>query len=398
MRVLQVHAGYRTPAGEDIVVEAEAKALRDAGHDVAQAIEHNPWGRIDAVRTLARSRYNRATAARVRAMCIDFEPDVVHIHNTWFSQSTSVIDAAADVGHPVVMTVHNYRLGCLGSDLFRDNAICTACVGRSPIAGVVHGCYRGSRMLSAVAAVEVMSARRRGAYDRIDRFVAPSKFMGDRLIEIGIPADRLSVKPHFTRDPGRRPIPPSEADEVIFIGRLSSGKGIRTLLRAWERHNAPTGDRGDRRRTRLTVIGDGPLMAEARESAPRGVEFTGWLPHDVVQERMLSARAFVFPSEWYEPFGMVLIEALAAGLPVVTTTVSDAAHILGSPPELIAAPGDDEALAGCLARLTDDAVDRIGHQSRIRFESTYGVAAGVRALEAVYADVIDRSRPAGARA
>ncbi|MEP1124950.1 MAG: glycosyltransferase, partial [Ilumatobacter sp.] len=307
MKVLQLHAGYRTPAGEDTVVEAEARALRRGGHEVEQAIEHNPATTVAALRALARSRYNRVTAAHVSELCDTIRPDIAHVHNTWFAQSSSVIDAVVDAGLPTVMTIHNYRLSCLGVDLFRDNAICTSCVGRSPVAGIVHRCYRDSFALSAVMAVEVMSTRRRRTLERIDRFVAPSAFMADRLVDIGVPADRLTVKPHFTPDPGPRASSPSTSNDVLFIGRLASAKGIRTLLRAWERHASGASREASARR--LTIVGDGPLAAEAHESAPRGVEFAGWLSHAEVQRRMRGARAFVFPSEWYEPFGMVLIEA-----------------------------------------------------------------------------------------
>lgn len=388
MKILQLHAGYRTPAGEDTVVHAEAAVLRQAGHEVEQLIEHNPHGTTDALLALGRSRYNRSTGAAVLAACARFEPDIVHVHNTWFALSSSVIDAAADARVPIVMTVHNYRLGCLGADLFRNNATCTACVGRSPLSGVIHGCYRNSRALSAIAALEIVSTRRRGSLDRIDRFVAPSAFAADRLVDIGVPADRLTVKPHFTADPGSRSRSPSEADDLLFIGRVAAAKGIRTLLRGWERYTSRSRDH----ERRLTIIGDGPLLPEAREAASHGVEFAGWLGHDEVRDRMLNARAFVFPSEWYEPFGMVLIEAMAAGLPVVATTASDAARITGTPPQLVASAGDEAALADCLDQLDDDTVDTVGTAARERFLETFSEAAGTDALEALYEDVLGSDR------
>jgi|GEM_PF-855870 len=400
MKVLQLHAGYRTPAGEDTVVHAEAAALRNAGHDVRQVIEDNPPSALPAVKALTNSLYNRPAAARVRAACDKFEPDIVHLHNTWFALSTSVIDAVASCGRPLVMTLHNYRLGCIRSDLFRDNSVCTTCVGRTPLSGVVHGCYRNSRLLSAVAAVEVMSTRRRSTLSQIDQFVAPTEFMADRLVDIGVPADRMVVKPHFTSDPGPRPYRPSESDEVLYIGRLASAKGIHTLLRAWERHLSALAPE-QRATRRLTVMGEGPLGADLHEAAHRSVDFVGWMSHDEVRRRMLSARAFAFPSEWYEPFGLVLIEALAAGLPVIATTASDAVRITGTPPELVAPAGDDRALATCLGNLDDDTVDRVGLAGRHRFETTFAEAAGAADLEALYesvlAEIAGRTPPTGRR-
>ena len=387
MRLLQLHAGYRTPAGEDTVVAAEADAFAGAGHEVHQLIEHNPPNSVRALGALSTSAHNRATARAVSEAIAAFRPDVVHVHNTWFALSSSVLTATADAGVPLVMTLHNYRLGCLGVDLFRGSSICTACVGRSPLRGVFHGCYRGSRALSAVTAVEMISTRRRGTLDAVDRFVAPSAFMGDRLVDIGIPSDKLVVKPHFTTDAGRRPGSPSESDEILFIGRLAPGKGLEVLLRAWERR-----DRRTEPDLRLTIIGDGPLAPLLRESAPRDVEFVGWMPHDRVRRRMLGARALVFPSEWYEPFGMVLIEAMSAGLPIVASNASDAARITGTPAELVTPVGDENALASALSLLSDELVDRVGADSRRRFQSTYTREQGVAALESLYRSVIGANR------
>jgi glycosyltransferase involved in cell wall biosynthesis len=387
MKMLQLHAGYRTPAGEDTVVNAEAAALRAAGHEVEQFVEHNPPTAAGAVVALARSRNNRRAAAAVQQRIAEFRPDVVHVHNTWFALSSSVFEAAAACDVPVVMTVHNYRLGCLSVDLFRGATVCTACVGRSPLQGVVHGCYRDSRVLSAVAAVEIMSTRRRRALDAVSRFVAPSSFMADRLIDIGVPADRLVVKPHFTADVGERTAPPSASHELLFIGRLAPGKGLEVLMRAWERR-----DRRVDPRLRLTVVGDGPLASELHEGAPRDVDFAGWMPYADVQQRMLNARALVFPSEWYEPFGMVLIEAMSAGLPIVATTASAAAEITGTPPSLVAAAGDERSFAAALGHLDDELVDAAGRAARARYEAKYTADAGVRDLEALYESTISQQR------
>lgn len=387
MKILQLHAGYRFPAGEDTVVAIEADALSAGGHDVRRHVVANPTAVGPAVKALALSVHNPQAANAVTAEIEEFRPDVVHVHNTWFALSSSVIAATAARDIPVVMTIHNYRLGCLSADLFRGESVCTACVGKLPIRGVLHGCYRDSRLLSAVAAVEVSVTRKRGVLnDNVSRFVAPSAFMRDRLIDIGVRSDRLTVKPHFVADPGPRAHQPSASDDVLYIGRLAAGKGLETLLRAWEQFasSSRTGDLAD---LRLSIIGDGPLAPELREIAPRGVDFVGWLSRDEVTRRLLSARAFIFPSAWYEPFGMVLIEALSAGVPIIATNASEAPAITAAPDSLIVPVEDDRALAAAIGCLNDEFVDAVGHANRGRYEEHFTDAVGLRRLEELYDDV-----------
>jgi glycosyltransferase involved in cell wall biosynthesis len=389
MRVLILHAGYRVPAGEDTVVANEAAALTAGGHEVRTHVVSNPNSLGAAVHALAKSFNNRGAAEFVTAEIADFQPDIVHIHNTWFALSSSVASAAAATGTPTVMTIHNYRLGCLSANLFRGDSVCTTCVGRTPLRGVIHGCYRGSRVLSLVAASELTITKRRQVFTKnIDRFVAPSRFVADRMLDIGLPAERLTVKPHFVADCGPRDAPPSASNEVVYIGRLAAGKGLHTLMRAWE-HFRSSSRHPDVADLSLTIIGDGPLASELKEAAPRGVTFEGWLTRNEVMERLLRARAFVFPSAWYEPFGMVLVEALSAGTAIVLTNASEAPAITAAPPELIAPVEDDAALAAAIGRLDDATVDRVGAANRRRFETNYTEAIGLQHLEELYHDVID---------
>jgi len=384
MRILQLHARYRIRAGEDAVVDNEAAALIRAGHEVARLILDNPTERAATIAALARSVHNPRTVRLVRERIAGFRPDIVHVHNTWFALSSSAVSAAADTGVPVVMTVHNFRLGCLSTDLFRDGEVCTACVGRAPIPGVVHGCYRGSRPLSALQAAEVMVTRRRGVLDRsVTRFIAPSRFMADRLADMGVPVDRTVVKAHFVDDPGPRTTPPSASDDVLVVGRLAQGKGVDTLLDAWE-----SADSSTRSTRRLTIIGDGPQADQFRRRLPSGVGMLGWLDRDDVRSRLLHARALVMPSELYETFGMVLVEAMSAGLPVIVNTLAGSATVVDGPPALVVAPRNPAALASAIDALDDATVDAVGAANRRRFEERYCERVGVTALEAVYAEAI----------
>jgi glycosyltransferase involved in cell wall biosynthesis len=380
MRVLQIHCGYRVPAGEDTVVAAEAELLRRRGHDVEQHLVQNPAGAAKAVGALLVSIHNSAAIRRIEAAVAQFQPDVAHVHNTWFAMGSAVVPALDRAGVPVVMTIHNYRTSCISRDFFRDDSVCTRCLGTGPWAGVAHRCYRGSLRLSLMAAAEsAYHAKRNTLNEHVSRFIVPSAFMADRLGEMGFDPARLVVKPHFIDDGGARSVPAAECRRVVFVGRLAAGKGVAALLRAWER----VGETG----LVLTIVGDGPLASELRESAPRGVEFLGWTARDEVMHLMRESRALVFPSEWYEPFGMVLIEAMAAGLPIIVNNIADAVPITAAHPRLIGVPQDDGALAGCLTELADDAfVSAESARMRARYERMYTPESNGPLLEQIYRD------------
>src|SRR5439155_4864981 len=124
LRVLQVHNRYRQLGGEDSVAATEASLLRDAGHAVIEHHVSNPSGGGAAAASLAAAPWNRASAREMRRAVRECEPDVAHVHNTWYTLSPSVLDALSGTGVPVVMTLHNYRLVCANAQLFRDARPC----------------------------------------------------------------------------------------------------------------------------------------------------------------------------------------------------------------------------------------------------------------------------------
>lgn len=379
MRVLQVHTSYREPGGEDEVATAEATLLRADGHEVLQQWRTNPEDARSTVAALARSSYNRRTAEAVRRLVAVSRPDVAHVHNTWFAQSVSVVHELRRLGVPVVATVHNYRFACVDGTFFRSGRPCVDCLGRLPAPGVVHRCYRGSAALSAVAGAAILTGRRLGTWTTaVDRLIAPSQTVRAALLGAGVAPERVVVKPHFAADPGARPAPPSASRDVVYVGRLAPGKGVEVLLEAWRRARPPG--------LRLLLIGDGPLRGELEPAAPPGAMFLGYRPREEVGERMLAARALAFPSLWPEPFGMVLIEALAAGLPVVGSDAGSARAIVApEPAELLTSPGDSAGLAAALSLVAaDDCADAAGQAARRRYLNAFTPAGNLPQLLAVY--------------
>ena len=380
MRILQVHTRYRQRGGEDVVVEAEADLLRQAGHEVRQVIAQNPQGSVRAAANLAFAPWNPYWVHRIRREVESFRPDVVHVHNTWFTMSPAVLRAAKQAGAAVVMTLHNYRLTCANALLFRDGTICEDCVGASPWPAVRHACYRGSRAQSFVAAATVALHRNLGTWVRhVDRFIALTDFQRNLMIRAGFPADRVVVKPNFVPDPGPRPSPPSASNVVLYVGRLSYEKGVDLLIDAWRRART--------QHLELWVAGCGPLATHLYQERVHGIVALGEVPRSKVWDLLFSARALAMPSIGYETFGLSIVEACAAALPVLLNPQMVIVPQIQEhrPGGLIATRPDRPSWIVLLEKVTDgEMCDVLGDANRHRFERKWSAASNCNALVSVY--------------
>jgi glycosyltransferase involved in cell wall biosynthesis len=379
MRILQLHTLYREPGGEDAVVHAEAELLRRVGHEVVQYHARNPMGSVGAASALAFSPWNPLAARSVRRVAERVQPDVAHVHNTWYALSPAVLPALRRTGVPVIMTLHNYRLMCANAQLFRDIGICEECVGSSPWSGVRHRCYRGSTALSVPAAGTIALHRRLGTWRRqVDLFLALSQFARTRFIRAGIPPERIQIKPNFVVDPGPRIIPAGQSATVLYVGRLSREKGVDKLLEAWQLLGETP--------LELAIIGDGPLRVELEGRAVPGIRFEGRLGPEDVRRRMLAARVLVLPSVWYEGQPMAVLEALAAGLPVLASGLGGMPEVLGQVGTEWLVPPHAAAWAESLRGLEDARlVEQGGARARALYERSFSEASAADMLEDAYA-------------
>lgn len=388
VRVMIVHNSYQRPGGEDMVFEAECEVLRSHGVEVTRYhVSNDEIERTPKMAAAKNAVWNSSQARKIESAIEAARPDVVHVHNTLSVISPAVFHVAKGLGCATVQTLHNHRLVCPSATLFRDGRICEDCVGKSvPWPAVRHACYRDSRSATAVVVGMLIAHRAMGTYrHKVDLFLTLSEFSRSKFIEGGIPASRLMVKPNFLkRDPGEGE---GVGGYALYVGRLSSEKGLDTLLNAWEM----LGDR-----LPLRIVGDGPLepVVRARASTMVGVEALGSLPSDRVAEQMKGATVLLFPSECYEGLPMVIIEALATGLPVVASR-------LGSLEEVIR-DGHDGALfrAGDVQDLIDVVLDtvsddgelaRMRRSARATYLARYTPEAGFEQLQVAYQRAMDRA-------
>lgn len=447
MTLLLVHNRYQQPGGEDQVFESERDMLRQAGHEVVTYEVHN-----DAVQGMGRlslflrTLWNPRTVRDIRTLIRQHRPAVVHCHNTFPLVSPSVYWACRKAGVPVVQTLHNFRLTCLNAYLFRDGKVCERCFGRFPWAGLRHRCYRDSLAASGVAALcWFLHFRVLRTYHRaVDRYIVLTEFGRAKMLALGLPPEKLVVKPnvislspippphsppshtpppvspsvpsvpsvvkantppstsHFPLSTSHFPLSTSHFPTVLYVGRLSSEKGVDILIRAWHlaADRLPSG-------AQLLIVGDGPerealerlagedltrrrgdaeeiqapditepTEQDGNHNPPIGnhkskienhksphpptsalpyLSFLGRQPKSRVLELMRAARLFVLPSICYETFGMALCEAAMCGCPsVVSGHGAVASMVLDGQTGFHVPPGDPAALAEVLVRALAD--------------------------------------------
>ena len=382
MHILLVHNHYQIRGGEDSVFETECDLLRSVGHDVQTWEKHNDdirerRGPLSKLSLFLGTIWDQNAYRNMRARLRADRPDVVHVHNFFPQFSPSIFWACAREKVPVVLTLHNYRLTCLNGYLYRDGTgICEKCLGKCPWAGVKRRCYRDSLGASLAVAVMLVVHRMLGTWRRkVTRYIALTEFARDKFIEAGLPAEKIVVKPNVVKVPddivpiqkglGRPP-------RVVYIGRLSSEKGVDVLVRAWtELDVVPTG-------TELWLVGDGPererlekLAKEHAETHPP-IRFLGTKSHDEALSILRDSNLLVLPSVCYETFGLAVMEAAALGVPALVSHV-------GAPSSLVV-PGETgmvfqlgdaldcaRALRECLS--TPDHLHEWGTAARVTYQA-----------------------------
>jgi len=383
-RIIKLHTHYQQPGGEDQSFAAEVALLRERGHQVQALTFHNrdleglpPWAQ--ATNTLWNSRVYRKVREAVR----DFRPAILHVHNTFPLASPAVVHAAKAERVPVVMTLRNYRLLCVNALLFRQGQVCEDCLGRLPWRGVVRGCYRESRAASAVVAGMLAFHRMLGTWEKVDRFLALTEFAKSRFVAAGFPPERIAVKPNFVHpDPGPGQ---GRGGYALFVGRLTPEKGVETLLQAWSRLGG---------KIPLKVVGDGPLrpQVEAAVGSLPGLEYLGPKSPSEVQALMGEAAFLVFPSEWYETFGRVAVEAFAKGTPVVAAALGAVGEVTEhGRTGLHFRPGDPEDLAEKVEWLLThpEELKRMRREARAEFEAKYTAERNHELLMEIYRQVLE---------
>jgi len=317
--VLILHNRYRAAGGEERAVADLAALLTRRGHAV-EVLERSSLevGRTQAAAGLLAGGLHPEEVARVVR---ERGARVVHAHNIHPLFGWRAFAAARGAGARTLLHLHNFRLFCAIGIAYRDGAPCFRCRRATTAPGLRLRC-RGSLPEAGVYAVGLRRQQPR-LFEHVDQFVAVSDALASHLRDLGLPSSLTATLPNFI--PDQELATDSRAGEGEFVlaaGRLSEEKGFDTAIVAARAAGAP-----------LVIAGTGPDEPRLRAlAAGADVRFAGRIEPGALADLRRRAAVALAPSRWEEPCPYSVLEALAAGLPVLASD-------RGGLPELVGAEG-----------------------------------------------------------
>ena len=317
MRVLHINDHLAYKGGVEVYALSLIRSLRGRGLEVGFAFgsgdseAHSPSFHVPSISSVSWGRH-RQGRTEMDAVLQSYRPDVCHVHGVF---NSGTLESCLDYG-PTILHLHDYRYLCPSSGLYyRRGGICSrGCSALCFPIGFVRGCQT-IRMPAGWAFYSRVQYIRRNA-SRFTRILANSHYVASRFVQSIGPQEHLEVLHYFSPvEVGTSPPSATSSPSVLFVGRVREAKGILPFIDVVSR--LPKNVRG-------TIVGD-PDDAMRRlirdEADQRGclnrIEMSGWRDRKGVADLVQAATAVIFPSLWAEPFGIVGIEAMARGVPVV---------------------------------------------------------------------------------
>jgi glycosyltransferase involved in cell wall biosynthesis len=411
LRILLINNFHYIRGGDCRYTFDLAHLLREHGHKVVHFSMHHPqndpyeYDRYfvsfidydaiksskhpqDMARVVARSFWSREAQEKLEALLRVFRPDVAHCQNILHHLTPSVIATLRKHAIPVVHTLHDYNLICPDIYCLQHGKICEECFGGRYWRCVLHRCKKGSLGASILAVAQRYVHDAIGAFEGLDRFIAPSMFLMRKFQEAGFRySDRIVQIPLFIEDLEGTMYKDKkkEIGGALFVGRLSSQKGIPTLLKA--ARLIPD--------ISITLAGQGELYSYVQEAIGRdglsNVHLVGHQPREVIFDLQRRSRCFVLPSECYENLPVAVMEAKLLGCPpIVSGGTAMEEMVEDGVTGLIFKMGDPQSLAGQIRRLCSngDLAARMGVEARRRALEEYAPERHYERIMEVYTQVI----------
>ena len=337
MKILIANKFYYNRGGDCVASIALETLLKEKGHKVAffsmqhPLNFHSEWESLfpslvnfqannlqEKLKATIRIFYSFEVKNKFLTLIERFKPDVVHLNNIHSQLSPLIGEIAHKKGIKVIWTLHDYKLVCPNYTCLKNKQICTLCIDQRNTYNVLQNkCMKNSYTASLLAYLESIVWNKKRIIKNTDYFIAPSQFMKGIMQKGGFPDSKIKVIPNFTNR--NYPLVPSSKDSYYcFIGRLSDEKGLESLIHV-----------ASQLPYKLIIIGSGP-MANKYPNMDH-IKFIGFKEWKEMAPIIQKAQFIVIPSEWYEVFGLVSIEAQCLGTPVLGANIGGIPETINTP-------------------------------------------------------------------
>ena len=354
-----------------------------AKHFVSPVVTDPPRHDWQGLRTFGRAMYSFEAAKKLRDLIRSVKPDVAHVHNIYTQISPSVLDVLKREKIPIVLSVHDYDLIAPNYMLW-NNGQMENLADKSLFNLTLSKFHKDSYAASFAQALAFKVHRARRSYKAtVDRFLTSSDFVLAKHVERGFDRAKFTVLPLFTDALTFQPRY-DDAGYILYYGRLVEEKGVDVLLRAM--HAMPG--------VPCKIVGTGAEEIQLHIVGDRmpNVRFEGYQSGQALWDLVAGARAVVVPSLWPEVFGLVAVEAMALGKPVIASHVGALPEIvMDGQTGLLVPPGDVRALREAIMRVSEDPVfaTKLGRAGRQRAEHLYAPEIHYQKLLEIYNEVIE---------
>ena len=338
-----------------------------------------PYQRLKALLT---TLYSVQAKRNLEHMIQEIKPDIIHVNNYHRQLSCSIFDAAKKYNIPVVMTAHDATIICPQIYMgYRKK--CTACANNRYYNCLRNKCIKNSLTMSLAGALEGYISKLDKVYEKIDCMILPSKYLADIYLKDGLNPSRIRVFPNAKKAETAIKVTADKGKYAIFFGRLSSEKGIFTLLQAVQKVDVLP----------IYIVGEGPEKERITEYIEHNklwkkVKLLGYKTGEELYTLIKNAKFAIMPSETPEncPYGVM--EAMMYGVPVIGAN-------LGGIPELIDdknngwlfEAGNADELAILMKKAEDDA-DRVGQAAYRKAQVAFSTEEYYKKVKQIYDELI----------
>ena len=304
-----------------------------------------PMSKIQTAKTALKMLYSFEAKKKFEQLIIDEKPDIVHL-NIFQSQLTgSIVDVAKKYHIPVVYTAHDLKSVCPNYQMLNHGEVCERCLKGDYINCFKTGCMKDSKAKSLLATMEAEVYKWKKTYQKMDLIITPSTFYKKKIQEAAIAKCPVIHMTNFLPEGTEYKNGSEQGEYFLYFGRLSREKGILTLIEAYAQAKVSKP---------LCIVGTGPVKKQIeqlihKKKLENRVKLLGFKYGQELKDIVANALCVCLPSEWYENGPYSIMEAQAAGRPVIVSSN-------GGLPELV-----ESGVSGYIVRPkdVDDLADKL---------------------------------------